>query len=72
MFLLQAKESHHVSQLKKERKEGKDQESIQSSTTPDPRHHLGKCQEANHSPAGFDKVARNRQDSMIKTNVKYN
>ena len=31
----------HMHQSKEE---GKDQESIQSSTTPDPRHHKGKCQ----------------------------
>ena len=28
----------------KSKEEGKDQESIQSSTTPDPEHHLGKWQ----------------------------
>ena len=70
----------HVSPYKC--KEGKDQESIQSSTTPDPRHHMGKgqntrkhhtheSQEVSPFPAGEHKSARSRQDSIIKTSVKH-
>ena len=62
--------------------EGKDQELIQSCTTPDLRPHIGKCKntrkydtqespEVNPFPAGDHKAARNRKDSIIKTNVKH-
>ena len=54
--------------------EGKDQELIQSSTTPDPGHHIGKLQKpkkTSHTispfPAGDHKAVRNTQDSMSKT-----
>ena len=58
--------------------EDKDQESIQSSTTPDPRNHMGKrqntrkhhtqeSQDVSSFPAGDHKAARNGQDSIIKT-----
>ena len=62
-------------------KEGKDQESIQSSTTPDPGTPYGKVtktqenitlksQEVSPFPAGDHKATRNRQDSTTKTNLK--
>ena len=62
--------------------EDKDQESIQSSTTPDPRHHMGKrqkhmkhytqeSQDVSSFPAGDHKAVWNGQDSMIKTNVEH-
>ena len=63
--------------------EDKDQESIQSSTKPDPGHHMGKNkntrrqqilerQEVSTFPAGDHKAARNRQDSILtKPNMKH-
>ena len=63
----------HANQRKEE---GRDQELIYSSTTPDQRHNMGKCQKHNltsHThesqevspfPAGYHKAAMNRQDSM--------
>ena len=36
--------------LSESKEEGKDQESIQSSTTPDPGHHVGKRQKHNKTP----------------------
>ena len=64
-----------------DKKEGKYQESIQSSTTPGPntiwesdeniiKYHTQKGQEASPFPAGNRKAARNRQDSITKTNTK--
>ena len=62
------------------KKADKDQESIQSSTTPDPGHHMGKRrkhhkQESPHEvspfPADDHKAARNRQDSITKTITKH-
>ena len=61
-------------------KEGQDQESIQSSATPYPRHRIGsdkntrkrhtqESQEASPFPAGDHKAVMNRQDSIIKRNV---
>ena len=60
---------------------GKDQETIQSSITPDPGHHMGKrqntrkrqtqeSQEVSPFPAGDNKAAMNRQDSMTDTKYK--
>ena len=59
------------------KKGGKDQESIQSSTTPDPGYHMGKwqniinitnkSQEVRPFPAGDHKIAMNRRESMINT-----
>ena len=59
------------------RKGGKDQESIQSSTTPDPGYHMEKWQKHNQSsqtsqeaspfPAGDHKAAMNRRESMTNT-----
>ena len=54
---------------------------MQSNTTPDPRHHMGKCrntkkhhiqerQEVSLFPAGDHKAAMFRQESM--TDTKYN
>ena len=65
------------------KEEGNDQESIQSSTTPDPRNHMGKClntrkrhtqesHEVTPFPAGEHNAARNRQDSIIKRIMIYN
>ena len=66
--------------LKKERH--KDQESIQSSTTPDPGYHMGikvtksqldithKSQEVSPFPAGDHKAAMNRCESMTNTRHK--
>ena len=62
------------------KKEGKDQESIQSSTTPDPGHHIGEWQKhkkTSHTwePRGqpffnrHPKAARNRHGSMPQTNM---
>ena len=56
------------------KKEYKDQESIQSSTTPDPwesdkktrKHHIQKGQEVSPFPTGDNKGARNRHGSMAK------
>ena len=55
------------------KEEGKDQESIQSSISPDPGHHMGKCKKHKkilHTrakrlafSAGDHKAAMNRQDS---------
>ena len=64
----------------KSRKEGKNQEPIQSSTTPDPGHRMGKWQNTGkHNiqesqwvtpfPASDHKAAIIRQDSMVKTNT---
>ena len=64
------------------REKGKYQESIQSSTTPVLRHHMRKRQntrkyhtqdskEVSPFTAGDHKAARNRQDSIIKTNLKH-
>ena len=47
-------------------KEGKDQESIQSSITST---HTQESQEVSPFPAGDHKAARNRQDSITKTNM---
>ena len=64
--------------------EGKDQESMQSSTTPDLRHHdiwesdkntrkhcTQESQEVSSFPAGDRKAARNIQGSIIKTTMKH-
>ena len=73
-------------QCSKERRESKevskDQESIQSSNTPDPGHHMGKSQkhkktshtrEPIDSPfqSGGHKATWNRQISMTKTKTKH-
>ena len=63
------------------KKDGKDQESIQSSTTPDPEYHMGKRQ--NHTKnyqkqeqrgqlflAGDHKAVMNRRESMTNTRQK--
>ena len=61
--------------------EGKDQDLIQSSTTPDPKYHMEsdkktrkhltqESQEASPLPAGDHKTARNRQDSITKAKHK--
>ena len=59
-------------------KEGKDKESIQSSTTPGPRgdkntqkNHTQESQGVSSFPACDHKAAKNRQDSIIKTNMKH-
>ena len=63
------------------REEGKDQESVQSSSIPDLGHHIGKwqkhkkyntqvSQEVSPFPAGDHKAARNRHDSVTRTNMK--
>ena len=60
----------------------KNQESLQSTTTPDPGHHMGKSQNTKKhhiqdsqevSPflAGDHKAAMNRQESITKTKHKY-
>ena len=65
------------------KEEGKDQESIQSRTTPDPgtiwesdkntrKHHIQHVQESQHGssfPAGDHKAAMNRKGHMTKTNT---
>ena len=60
------------------KEECKDQELMQSSTTPDRRHHMEKCQntrkkhhtlesqEVSPFPAGDHKAGRSRQDSFIQ------
>ena len=66
----------------KSKEEGKYQESIQSSTalTQDTvresdkttrKHQIQESQEASPFPSGDHKAARNRQDSMAKTNTKH-
>ena len=66
----------------KGKKEGKDQESTQSSTTPSPSYHIGKrqstrkpntqsCEEVSLFPAGDLKGTRSIQDSITKTHVKH-
>ena len=68
--------------IQKSKEEGTYHESIQLSTTPDPRHDIGKRQkhkETSHTreprgqpfQSGDHKAARNRQDSTTKTSVKY-
>ena len=61
------------------KKSGKDQKSIQSSTTPDPGHHMGKwkntditnkIQEVSSFPAGDHKAAMNKRESMKNTRHK--
>ena len=63
------------------KQEGKDQESIQSSTTPDPGHHIGKgqntrkyhiqeSQEVSPFPAGDHKAAMNREEYKTATKHK--
>ena len=65
----------------KRMREGKDQESIQSGTTPDPGHHLGKwqntikyhiqgSQEVILFQAGDHKATMNRQENMTNTKHK--
>ena len=61
----------------------KDYESIQSSTTPDPNHHMGNLKthtrkhnkqeriEVSPFPAGNNKAAMNKQDGITKTNKKH-
>ena len=67
----------------KSKDEGKDQESIRSSTTPTRdtilegdkntrKHHTQESQAVCPFPAGDHKAARNREDSILKTNVKHN
>ena len=67
----------------KSKDEDKDQESIQSSTTCDPdticesdkntrKHHIQESKEVSHFPVDDSKAARNRQDSITKTNMKIN
>ena len=64
-------------------KEGKDQESIYSGTTPDPgpiwesvkstrKHNLSERQEVSPFPAGERKAVINRQNSVTKTKTKHN
>ena len=50
------------------RNQGKDQESIQSSTSPDPGHHIRKASRSALSEKGDHKTVciRNRQDSVKK------
>ena len=72
--------------IEKSKEEDKDQKTIQSSTTPDPRHHMGKWQKHKETPRtreprgqllpsrlsqGDHKNARNRQESIIKTHLKH-
>ena len=62
------------------KKGSKDQESIQSSSTPDPGYHMevtktqlnitNKSQEVSPFPAGDQKAAMNRRESMINTRHK--
>ena len=62
------------------KKGGKDQEKIQSSTTPDPEYHMGsnkntlniinKSQEVSPFPAGDHTAAMNRRKSMRNTRHK--
>ena len=65
---------------KKGKEESKDQESIQSSNTPDPghcmgkfqnrrKHHIQESEKVNFFPTGDHKNERNRHDSMTKTNT---
>ena len=64
----------------KSKKRGKDQESIQSSTTPYPGYHMesvktklnitNKSQEVSHFPAGDLKAAMNGHESMTNTRHK--
>ena len=73
-IMLYEKVIGHISQLHKSKKDGKDQESIQSSTTPDSGYHVGKwqnvinitkkSQEVSPFPAGDHKAAMNRRESM--------
>ena len=64
------------------KKEGIDQELIQSSNTPDPRQYMRKFakhmetlhtrrQEVRPFPAGDHKAARNREISLLNTKVKH-
>ena len=61
------------------KEEGKDQELIQPSTTPDPGHHMTKRQKHKKTPqtrdhlipAGDHKAARNRQNGIINTIIKH-
>ena len=65
----------------KSKEESKDQKLVQSSTTPNSGHQIGKVtkhkkhhihenQEVSHSPAGEHKAASNIQDSMSKVKHK--
>ena len=64
-------------QYKESRAGGKDQESIQSSTIPDPEHRVGKetktqeSQEVSPFQAGDHKASRNSHDSIIKIKMKH-
>ena len=62
------------------KEEGRDQESIQSSTTPDPRDHYGKLiktqgnishKRAKRSALSQQVTTRNRQGGRIKINMKH-
>ena len=56
----------------KVKKKGKDQESIQFSTTPDPRHKMGKRKKHNETlhTKGDHNAARNKQEIIIKVRKK--
>ena len=61
----------------KSKNRGKDHKSIQSCTTPDQGHHTAKLQKHNKNhtqvspfPAGDNKAAMNRQESMTNTKHK--
>ena len=56
--------------VKKSKEEGKYRESIQSSTTLGPGTRYGKAAKIQENIISH-KAARNRQDSMTKTNTKY-
>ena len=70
----------HIKDINQSKKDGKDQEMIQSSTTPDPGYHMGKKQntinitnkgqEVSPFPAGDHKAAMNRRESIRNTRYK--
>ena len=51
------------------KKEGKDQESIQSSTIPDPGHHMGKSQEVSRSQGCKEQTRQYRMEGQHEIQI---
>ena len=76
--LVLKKQASHFNAFFPTKKEGKDQESIQSSTTPDPDTNgrvaasqldiTNESQEVSPFPAGYNKASINRQSKVNKVN----
>ena len=71
------KQKKKTTKVNQRKEEGKDQESIQWSTTPDPRHHMGKCKhthrETSHTrdPRGQPFPVRQNKLSLNQNDTQY-